>query len=53
MALFDHFLGMARLGLPYFLQPDVVGLSRDLIGKHLFTRFDGELTGGIIVETEA
>ena len=37
----------------YYLNPDVVALSRDLIGKYLFTCIGGELTGGYIVETEA
>jgi DNA-3-methyladenine glycosylase len=37
----------------YYHHTDVVALSRDLIGKYLFTRVDGELTGGYIVETEA
>lgn len=32
---------------------DVVGLSRDLIGKKLVSCFDGQRTSGIIVETEA
>jgi len=37
----------------YYHSNDVVGLSRDLIGKYLFTCIDGLLTGGYIVETEA
>ncbi len=37
----------------YFLQDDVVSLSKDLIGKHLFTKFEGKITAGIITETEA
>lgn len=37
----------------YFLQSDVVALSKDLIGKVLYTRFDGVTTAGIITETEA
>ncbi|MFD0793864.1 DNA-3-methyladenine glycosylase [Mucilaginibacter litoreus] len=37
----------------YYHNPDVVALSRDLIGKYLFTCIDGDLTGGYIVETEA
>ena len=45
---------MAKLKLPFFLQPDVVDVSRQLLGKHLFTRLgEGPPTGGIIVETEA
>lgn len=37
----------------YYLQEDVVALSRDLLGKLIFTRIDGQLTGGMITETEA
>ncbi|MFD0764934.1 DNA-3-methyladenine glycosylase [Mucilaginibacter lutimaris] len=42
-----------KLPESYYHNPDVVALSRDLIGKYLFTNIDGELTGGYIVETEA
>jgi len=31
----------------------VVSLSKQLLGKYLFTSIDGLLTGGYIVETEA
>jgi len=37
----------------YYHNDDVVGLSRDLLGKYLFTNIDGVITGGYIVETEA
>lgn len=37
----------------YYLSNDVVAISRDLIGKYLFTNIDGAVTGGMIVETEA
>ncbi len=37
----------------YYLNPDVVSLARDLIGKTLCTRINGTLTCGIITETEA
>jgi DNA-3-methyladenine glycosylase len=37
----------------YYLNPDVVFLAKDLIGKYLFTKIDGQLCGGIITETEA
>jgi DNA-3-methyladenine glycosylase len=37
----------------YYLNPDVVSLAKDLIGKTLCTRINGLLTGGIITETEA
>lgn len=40
--------------LPSFFQrSDVVEIARDLLGKVLFTYLNGELTGGMIVETEA
>lgn len=37
----------------YFQQSDVVYLAKDLIGKVLFTSFNGEITAIIITETEA
>lgn len=37
----------------FYLREDVVAIARDLVGKHLFTRYDGHLTGGMISETEA
>ncbi len=42
-----------KLPSSYYHSADVVTLSRDLIGKYLFTSIDGILTGGYIVETEA
>ena len=42
-----------KLPLSYYLSNDVVAISRDLLGKYLFTNIDGAVTGGIIVETEA
>jgi DNA-3-methyladenine glycosylase len=42
-----------KLPESYYHNPDAVALSRDLVGKYLFTCIDGELTGGYIVETEA
>ena len=41
-----------RLPQSYYLQHDVVFLAKDLIGKHLFSKIDGQLCGGIITETE-
>lgn len=41
------------LPLSFYLEEDVVGLSRSLIGKALFTRVHDQVTGGLIVETEA
>jgi DNA-3-methyladenine glycosylase len=42
-----------KLPATYYLSNDVVALSRDLLGKYLFTSIDGEVTGGYVVETEA
>ena len=41
------------LPLAFFQRPDVLTIARELLGKHVFTHLDGELTGGRIVETEA
>lgn len=37
----------------YYLNPDVVGLAKSLLGKVLITNVDNYLTSGIIIETEA
>ncbi len=42
-----------RLAKSFYLQEDVVQISKDLLGKVLVTNFDGQLTAGKIVETEA
>lgn len=42
-----------KLPASYYHTADVVALSRDLLGKYLFTCIEGQTTGGIIVETEA
>lgn len=44
---------MAKLPFSFYLNTDVNSLARQLIGKMLFTQIDGEITAGIIVETEA
>jgi DNA-3-methyladenine glycosylase len=43
------------LALPaaFYQRADVLTIARELLGKHVFTCIDGELTGGRIVETEA
>lgn len=41
------------LPVSFYRRPDVVQIARDLLGKWLFTKLDGQLTGGMIVETEA
>lgn len=42
-----------KLPLHYYRHSDVLFLSQDLLGKFLYTNFNHELTGGMIVETEA
>lgn len=44
---------MSKLNFEYFLKSDVVEISKNLIGKILYTNVDGEITAGIISETEA
>ena len=44
---------MNRIPLSFYQREDVVQISRELLGKFLFTHIDGVLTGGMIVETEA
>jgi DNA-3-methyladenine glycosylase len=41
------------LNLRFFQGGDVLLTARELLGKHVFTCLNGELTGGRIVETEA
>lgn len=41
------------LHLEFYSRPDVVQISRDLLGCVLCTKIDGEFTSGIITETEA
>ena len=42
-----------KLPQSFYLGNDVVGISKQLIGKYLFTCIDDVVTGGYIVETEA
>jgi len=44
---------MPLLPLHFYTRPDVVQVAKDLLGKYLVTNFDGEITAGKIVETEA
>jgi len=44
---------MKVLGKDFFLRDNVVDISRELIGKFLVTKIKGQLTSGMIVETEA
>jgi DNA-3-methyladenine glycosylase len=49
----DSSKNKASLPLAFYQRPDVLAVARELLGKHVFTCLDGELTGGRIVETEA
>lgn len=42
-----------KLEKEFYLREDVVQISKDLLGKYLFTKIDGNVTAGIITETEA
>lgn len=42
-----------KLPKSFYTRDDVVEIAKELLGKILLTRFDGMLTGGMIVETEA
>lgn len=44
---------MTKLPLAFFKRANVVQIARELIGKVLLTNFDGKITSGRIVETEA
>ena len=44
---------MSKLQADFYQREDVLAISQDLLGKVLCTQFDGNLTSGIIVETEA
>ncbi|MEC3875122.1 DNA-3-methyladenine glycosylase [Chryseobacterium salviniae] len=44
---------MTKLKPEYYQNPDVIFLARNLLGKILFTKKNGEITAGIITETEA
>lgn len=44
---------LSKLTLSFYQQQDVLEISRQLLGKYLFTFFDQVLTGGMIVEVEA
>ncbi|MGZ4049684.1 MAG: DNA-3-methyladenine glycosylase [Bacteroidia bacterium] len=42
-----------KLEKDFYLSEDVVQVSKDLLGKYLYTKIDGKITAGIITETEA
>ncbi|APD90202.1 DNA-3-methyladenine glycosylase [Alteromonas mediterranea] len=44
---------MSNIPPSFYTDSDVVNVARSLIGNFLFSKIDGVLTGGVIVETEA
>lgn len=44
---------MKQLQKSYFLENDVLSITRNLLGKYVFTCKDGQISGGIISEVEA
>lgn len=44
---------MQKLGRDFYLRDDVVQIAKELLGKIIITKFDGNYTAGRIVETEA
>lgn len=42
-----------KIPLSYYTNKDVLAIAQSLLGKSIYTMIDGELTGGIITETEA
>lgn len=43
----------SRLPVEYFHNENTLFLGRDLLGKYLLTYIDGQITGGMITETES
>lgn len=41
-----------KLPFSFYRQEDVIEIAKNLLGKYLFTKIDGKITGGIIIETE-
>lgn len=44
---------MKILPINFYLNKDVIEVGQKLLGKYLFTKIDGVLTGGMITETES
>jgi DNA-3-methyladenine glycosylase len=44
---------MSKLNHFFYRRSDTLQIAKDLLGKFLFSKINGELTGGLIVETEA
>ena len=41
------------IDITFYRREDTIQIGKDLLGQYLFTRLDGKLTGGIIIETES
>lgn len=46
-------MNSSKLPESFYERTNVVRIARELLGKSLFTNIDGEVSGGVIVETEA
>jgi DNA-3-methyladenine glycosylase len=46
-------MGSSVLSASFFQRDNVILIARELLGKALFSTIGGELTGGIIIETES
>lgn len=44
---------MKKLTRDFYLRPDVVQIAQELLGKMLYSKINGQITAGKIVETEA
>lgn len=42
-----------KLDRAFYIRSSVTQIAKELLGKVIYTRFDNQLTGGIITETEA
>ncbi len=42
-----------KLDRSFYTRDSVTQIARELLGKYIYTKFDGEITGGMITETEA
>ncbi len=48
-----HLSSMKKLGYDFYNREDVLTIAQELLGKVLVTKFNGAITSGRIVETEA
>lgn len=53
MTLTKRSAKFTKLTPKFFQQEDTVKIAKDLLGKVLVTNFEGKITSGVIVETEA